>query len=199
MPPANKLIAYDQRNEPRKVVKYYKNKTSKKEGILFHHTAIRRGFSVAAKKVQKLVLGGLPDERARQLCLGERYMATPYHCVLSQINTVYYNLPFDYISWHGNSSNKRYIGLAWDADSRFDTLNVDQAQEAVYNLVAQARLEGHPISKFSVHSAWTRKPHDPGPEFIQKVMIPLAKELNCHIDYGFKTNKGMSISETLNS
>ena len=53
-------------------------------------------------------------------------------------------------------------------------------------LIEIARAEGHPITEFTCHCAWTNKPDDPGAAFIQQVMVPVAGELDIEIDWDFK-------------
>src|SRR5690606_6716061 len=99
----------------------------------------------------------------------------PYHAVVGANSVLYLNLPFEWVTWHGDGSNTDYLGMAWDALSSVESAK-DYAKDLSADLkfvVNLARKEGHPIEFLTVHAAWTRKPTDPGAEFIHHVMVQI--------------------------
>lgn len=109
------------------------------------------------------------------------------------------NLPFEWVPWASNGANTDFLGWAWDANSRKE--GVDDADDLIADVVFTvdlARSEGHPIEEFTIHAAWTRKPDDPGAEFIRKVLEPAAEQTGCRIDYDFRAaSTARSIGQVL--
>lgn len=198
-----------------------KKRSSKKRGICFHHTAVKGGFGT--HKNRRQLYEGKPRDYARwreepsgdisdadyvnAMALAHRYrgdkpseynQGVPYHVLSGNNGVLYLNLPFDWVTWHGNRANQDFLGFGWDALSSKDELPRERLLDQVRYLVALARDEGHPIEEFTVHAAWTNKPRDPGPAFIREVMRPLADELGCTINEDFKhSGKCKSIAEIL--
>lgn len=136
------------------------------------------------------------DDVGRALALASRYRGypsgkynsgLPYHAISGANSVLYLNLPFDLVTWHGNGANTEYLGYAWDANSNKDDLPAEDLMADLHHLVTLARSEGHPIESLTGHCAWTNKPADPGKEFIECVMVPIAKELDLTIDWTFKS------------
>lgn len=123
----------------------------------------------------------------------------PYQAIRCANSVLVLNLPFDWVTWHGNGSNTDFIGFGWDANSRKE--NIEDADDLIADVVFTvelARSEGHPVTEFTCHCCWTNKPTDPGAEFIELVMIPAAEKLGVTIDFDFKANrKYRSIREVL--
>ena len=186
--------------------RYYRG-ARKAKGVCFHHTGVHGGFGTH-RSVRRLYDGDAPDVKAR--ALGHRYRgmprhlnkkgAQPYHAIWNEyVQAMYYVHPFDRMTWHGNGANREFLGFAWDARSGKvgDDFDLSGAQNAVRRLVLDALAEGHPIREFTCHCAWTNKPSDPGAQFIELVIEPLAAELQVEIDWEFKRRGGRSMAEIL--
>lgn len=211
---------FDQRDmRDRPAIKWYDPKkiTSKKIGICFHHTDVYKGFGVHKDTMALYMKAPMEysnfivkppamthDEWARVQSIASRYRGghsskygVPYHAVFGPNDVLYLNLPFEWITWHGNRSNHDYLGFAWDADSRKESVGPRKKNlmASIRLLIRRARLEGHDIQKLTVHSAWANKGGvDPGSEFIHEIMMPLAKEFSLTMDMSFKDNKRGAIS-----
>jgi hypothetical protein len=120
---------------------------------------------------------------------GKYNTGVPYHAVTGPNSVLYLNLPFDWVTWHGNGANSEYLGYGWDGNSKTDEIDTYDVMADLRQLVQLARDEGHPIESFTCHCAWTNKPSDPGKEFIEQIIEPLSKELDMEIDWRFKDKK----------
>ncbi len=192
--------------------KWYRTSRTKKRGLCFHHSAVLGGFGVDRRLVGAYKRGkqsnfelkhvrGLeprPDELARAMALAHRYFGdpprkfnegVPYHAVHGPNSVLYLNLPFDWVTWHGNGANRDFLGVAWDALSTKESPAANDILEDVGHLVELGRGEGHPLTAITCHCAWTNKPRDPGAEFIETVIVPAAKVHGCVIDWDFKSKK----------
>lgn len=193
---------------------------TKKDGLCFHHTAVKGGFGPHRSVISRY-MGEAQDmarfrttnreltkeEWARAIALAHRFRGdppgkynngVPYHALMGANSVLYLNLPFDWVTWHGNGSNNRFLGVGWDANSTKDEVHAEDLIADVRAIVELARQEGHPITEFTCHCAYTNKPRDPGKAFIEQVMVPAAAELGCVIDYDFKVKKGArSIAQVL--
>lgn len=138
------------------------------------------------------------DEWARAMALAHRYRGdpprkynygVPYHAISAANSVLYLNLPFDWVTWHGNGSNIDFLGFAWDASSTREKPKPEDHQADLRYFIELARDDGHPIEELTVHAAWTRKPKDPGKDYIEQVMVPVADELGLVINWDFKANK----------
>jgi hypothetical protein len=146
---------------------------------------------------------------ARALGLAKRYegepkaeynYGVPYHAILGPNSVLYLNLPFDWVTWHGNSLNNDFLGVAWDANSIKQKISEGLAKDLIYDgerIIDFARSEGHDIQYMDCHSSRTRKPNDPGAEFIREVMMPLADKTGCEILMDTHRGGGESIREIL--
>lgn len=144
------------------------------------------------------------DQVARALAIAARYrghpkgafnMGVPYHAITGANSVLYLNLPFDWVTWHGNGANTDFLGYGWDANSMNDKIMDLDCSEDVIVVIELARKDGHPIEELTCHCAWTNKPRDPGKEFIERVVEPVAQKTNCKINWTFKTNGGKSLAE----
>lgn len=147
------------------------------------------------------------EDIARALALACRYRGhpsgpynsgVPYHAVTGPNSVLYLNLPFEWVTWHGNGANTDFLGYGWDAHSMHDLINdMDCSEDLVY-LIDVARKEGHDIEELTCHCAWANKWRDPGKEFIERVMIPVAEKTGCIINMDFKAKaNAKSIREVL--
>ena len=139
-----------------------------------------------------------PDEWARAMALAHRYRGdpqrqynngVPYHVISGGNSVLYLNLPFDWVTWHGNGSNTNFLGYAWDGNSRVETPDVEDQRVDLKHTIDLAREEGHPIGEITVHAAWTNKKDDPGKVYVQEVIEPVADATGCIIQWDFKSNK----------
>lgn len=178
------------------------SRLTKKRGLCFHHTAVHGGFGVRANNIaQAEAHGMLPgarwhqaptkdiasEEVARAIALGQRYGSTPYHAIMGPNSVLYFNLPFDWVTWHGNGANNDYLGVAWDANSlKEGIVNPDDLLADVEAILAQAEADHHDIEELTCHCAWTNKPNDPGAQFINEVIVPLAEAHALEIRWDFK-------------
>lgn len=141
------------------------------------------------------------------LALGDRYAGqygsqsgVSYHGIASLTPAaLFLNLPFDWVSWHGDGANTDFAGFAFDFDTRYDTLDkkardlfIEMLCEFIQDLIG----DDHDVGELTIHGAWANK-MDPGPVICREVLVPVAKETGMHIDYDFKQNGGMSFREML--
>src|SRR5690606_23436381 len=101
-------------------------------------------------------------------------------------SVLYLNLPFEWVTWHGNGANNDFLGYAWDASSAKEEPAAEDLIGDLRYLVRLARSEGHPIEEITAHCCWTNKPSDPGKAFVRDVMGPAAEELGLRIDWDFR-------------
>ncbi len=203
--------------------KWYKHARSQKRGLCFHHSAVLGGFGVDRRLVGAYKRGKAATfqienvrgpkltkaELARAMALAHRYFGdpprrfnsgVPYHAVHAPNSVLYLNLPFSWISWHGNASNRDFLGVAWDALSTKESPPAKDILEDVGHIIEIGRGEGHPLTELTCHCAYTRKPRDPGAEFIETVIMPAAKEHGCVIHLDFKSKKtARSLREVLDA
>lgn len=144
------------------------------------------------------------DQVARALAIAARYrgfpkgafnMGVPYHAITGANSVLYLNLPFEWVTWHGNGANTDFLGYGWDASSMDDLIDDNDCSEDLIMVIELGRKGGHPIEELTCHCAWTNKPRDPGKDFIERVMEPVAQKTNCKINWTFKTNGGKSLAE----
>lgn len=206
---------------------------TKKRGLCVHGTAVAGGFGIHdailklymgleidwGKWLQKPQPGLIPAIElhmlwARAMALSHRYWGNPsgeynsgvpYHAITGANSVLYLNLPFDWVTWHGDGSNNNYLGYAVDFHSLKDVIKAangakyhpEDLQKDLKYVILKAREEGHDIEELTCHCAWTNKPNDPGKAYIELVLIPVAAETGCYINYDFKVERGRSIAEVL--
>jgi hypothetical protein len=204
---------YDQRKKIQgRGRKWYPNRRTMKEGICFHHTAVKGGFGVHKKTKRKYLEMDRHwndwliqpsndishDEWARAMALGCRYRGwpagqynkgVPYHAIMGPNSVLYLNLPFDWVTWHGNGSNKRFLGVGWDANSTKEDFRAEDLIRDAKEIIRIGREEGHPLDHFTAHCAWTNKRYDPGKAFIEQVMVPVSEQMGVTMDWDHKVNK----------
>lgn len=148
---------------------------------------------------------------ARMMAIGDRYRGfkpqkynygVPYQGISAANSCLYYNLPFEWVTFHGNGANTDFLGYAWDGHSKKDTITDGPGKYQASDLLADcerlvddARAEGHSMEEITCHGCWTPKPFDPGKDFILMVLVPLSESRNMKIDWDFKTNGGISMRE----
>jgi hypothetical protein len=147
------------------------------------------------------------DALARMHALGSRYRGRklggaygagqPYHAITGANGVLYLNLPFAWVTWHGNGANSEFIGYAWDGNSTKESAPVDTVIDSIVMLAKIMKSEGHRCDELTVHSAWTNKPHDPGAEFIEDIIIPAAEKIGAVVHTEFSSGKGRPISGIL--
>lgn len=192
--------------------KWYTHSRTKKRGLCFHHSAVLGGFGVDRRLVGAYKRGKHANfeienmrgpkltkaEMARAMALAHRYFGdpprkynegTPYHGIFAPNSVLYLNLPFDWITWHGNGANRDFLGVAWDALSTKESPAAKDILEDVGHIIEIGRGEGHPLTELTAHCCYTRKPFDPGAEFVETVIVPAAKEHGCVIRWDFKSKK----------
>lgn len=174
---------------------------TKKRGLCFHHTAVHGGFGARRRDIEWASAYGIDkvewyapptsdltaDQLARALALGRRYYDVPYHAVMGPNSVLYLNLPFDFVTWHGNGSNNDFLGVAWDANSlKEGVVDPSDLLADAETILEEAAADHHDIVELTCHCAWTNKPSDPGKEFIESVIVPLAERHAFEIRWDFK-------------
>lgn len=191
-------------------------RATKKIGICCHHTAVHRGFGVHDATLQdvRASKGPIPklvewpvdkpdaDVVERALALAARYRGVrgegvPYHAITSANSVLILNLDFHLVSWHGDGANNDYIGWAWDGHSGRESPPVASLCADLRRLISLAREEGHPCDRITTHSVWSRKPSDPGREFVVGVILPVAAEMGCTVDLDEHHGTGRPLREVL--
>lgn len=189
---------------------------TKKQGVCCHHSAVHRGFGVHSATVAEVTAGVVPlpkfvewpldkPDKAvvnRAVALAARYRGVrgegvPYHAITSANSVLTLNLDFELVTWHGDGANNDYLGWAWDGHSGRESPPVDSLRADLRRLIAQARCEGHPCTKITAHSVWSRKPTDPGREFVEEVILPVAAEMGCTVDLDEHHGTGRPLREVL--
>jgi len=206
---------------------------TKKRGVCVHGTAVKGGFGVHKRVLERYTSRDIDWSRwlqepqeglvapvelhmlwARAMALSHRYRGdpagkynsgVPYHAISGANSVLYLNLPFDWVTWHGDGSNNDYLGYALDFHSGKDV--IESANGAKYHpddlvkdlkfVILKAREEGHDIEEITCHCAWTNKPNDPGKAYIEQVLMPVAADTGCYINQDFKVGRGKSIAEVL--
>lgn len=123
----------------------------------------------------------------------------PYHVIRAANSVLVLNLPFDWVTWHGDGMNTWFLGFAWDALSTQDELDEDDMLRDVEATMRLGRDEGHfkDGCEWTMHCAWTNKPRDAGKDFAQ-MLVSNAKRLGATVNVDFKDSPGcMSIREVL--
>lgn len=138
------------------------------------------------------------DQIARLLALADRFRGhpkgkynggVPYQAITGANSVLYLNLPFDWVTWASNGANNDFLAYGWDAHSMHDLIDGKDCSEDMIHVIELARAEGHPIEELTCHCAWTNKPRDPGKDFIEQVMVPVAEATGCVINWDFKAKK----------
>jgi len=135
-------------------------------------------------------------DRYRGYVPGEYNTGVPYHAVRASAGFLVLNLPFEWVTWHGDGANTDFLGFAWDGDSRYEKPEAEDLYEDLKYVLELARSEDHPIEELTGHCAWTRKPDDPGKPVVE-VMAQLASEEGLKIEWDFKVSGGRSLREVL--
>ena len=135
-------------------------------------------------------------DRYRGYMPGEYNTGVPYQAIRAASGFVVLNLPFDWVTWHGDGANTDFLGFAWDGDSRYEEPQAEDLYEDLKYVLELARAEGHPIEELTGHCAWTRKPDDPGKPTVE-AMAQLASEESLTINWDFKVSGGRSLREVL--
>lgn len=167
----------------------------------------RLGKRIGLANCHPVNLNKTPEELAKIQALAARYRGAgqpgkynkgvPYHAIFSREGNLYLNLPFDWVTWHGNGANTDYLGFAWDGRSGVDTYDPIALVNAITALCEKMKAEGHTVEKFTIHSAWTRKPSDPGSYFLQDVIMPAAEIVGAELDRERHNKYGKSIDDLL--
>lgn len=205
------------------------SRLTKKRGICVHHTAVQGGFGPHKDVVKhftsipfdKLDLSRFSNffgdddlekmdqaALARAFALAARYRGDPpkkynmgvsYHALSAANSVLYLNLPFDWVSWHGNGANTHFLGYGWDGLSSKESPPAFDLIEDLSYLIETARSEGHPIEELTAHCCWTNKARDPGAEFIREVMMPVRDKYKLTMDMDFKASVrgAMSLNDVL--
>lgn len=151
------------------------------------------------------------DRYARAMALADRYRGyvpqkynngVPYHVVVGSNSVLYYNLPWEWVTWHGDGANTWFLGMAWDAKSTADTFDPDDVFTDIEKVVSDGIAEGHFAEgvEFTMHCAWTNKPHDAGKTFAEFLVDHAAPKLDATIDLDFKRKpEYLSLREVLAS
>lgn len=223
---------YDQRESlSGRPKKWYTTRRSKKKGICAHHSGVHRGFGVSKRSLSKLSLMHRDQDRAlgyvtkcrgfinhgnheldheallRMIGLAERYQDTAYQAISGPNSVLYWNLPFDYVTWASNGANTDYLAWCWDGHSKKhstgDTLfsPVEQADihRDLCRVVDKARDEGHEIETLTMHSVYTNKPSDASARFLHEILVPVAEAKDLKFDLDYKDQKrdgSVSLGET---
>lgn len=150
----------------------------------------------------------LLDAWCRAMALADRYRGYPsipfnegfpYHVVRGANSVLVLNLPFDWVTWHGDGMNTWFLGFAWDALSSKDELDEDDMLRDIEATMRIGRDEGHFADgcEWTMHCCWTNKPADAGKEFAQ-MLVANASRFNATVNLDFKANEGCrSIREVL--
>jgi len=138
----------------------------------------------------------------RAMALGDRYRGykpqqyntgVPYHVVSGANSVLYLNLPFRWVTWHGNGANNWYLGFAWDANSNDDNLHEEDMEADVRRVIEIGRGEGHFADglEFTMHCAFTNKPTDAGRKFAE-FLVDLADKVGATIRMDYKAKDSYS-------
>jgi hypothetical protein len=183
-----------------------------RDGALHHHSAVHRGFGLsrgqlaAARRAleedfdavvsrwrnadgERIGLAALPSTEIllRVEALSRRYKQTPYAQIFHPgLNVLFLNLKPNVRGWHGGRANRRYYGFCWDENSLYES--VEHADQAILAVRTGRRFAAPHLDRSrrdSGHCAWTNKPHDPGRDWIERVLLPAAEADGVEVDLDF--------------
>jgi hypothetical protein len=194
-----------------------------KRGICLHHSAVRGGFASHASRRKRyaetpLEYGWLVapnvkisrEEYQHYMALKHRWIGDPpgeynngvsYQAISSLSGVLYYNLPFDWVTWASHGANNEFLSMCWDGHSRHDTFDEGTVFRHFETTVNQGLKEGHFRQglEFTVHEAWTNKPC-PGKWLTEFVVDHVAPKLGADVRLDFRgAPKARSIAEILGS
>jgi len=138
------------------------------------------------------------DAWVRAMALADRYRGyvpqdynngVPYQVISGPNSVLYYNLPFDWVTYHGNGANTHYLGYAWDAKSTVDTFNPDDLLRDIKQTIHDGKEEGHFQDglEFTMHCVYTNKPDDVGKVFAE-FLVDIAEECDATIRMDYKAH-----------
>jgi hypothetical protein len=135
---------------------------------------------------------------ARLMALRTRYLGLPYHSIsISSALELLFNHVPSLVTHHGHRMNGYTWGHAFD-DVWDD--NEDVSQERVdHELDVLERVHIHVVERGArpkaceLHSQHSRKPRDPGVQYLERVIVPFARENKLEIRASVHTGSGKPI------
>jgi len=172
---------------------------TKKKGICVHHSGIFTGMRGPRRLDEdwsiidmrgKEVSPELTSLAYRIAGQGPRYQGQSYHGWSSRLGALFFNLPFDWVTYHGDGSNEDYLGYCIDYHSGKEKLwDIEVERAKLEDFIRLATNEGHMTEGLmTIHGAWSRKEIDPGREVIEEVMIPVAAKMGLGLNLDFKAS-----------
>lgn len=192
-----------------------------KRGICLHHSAVRGGFASHASR-RKLYadtplmegwfvqpnIGITREEYQHIMALKHRWYGDPdwqsnqgvsYQTIFTLSGVLYFNLPFDWVTWASDGANTHFLSMCWDGHARHDSFDEGGMMRALEVTVEQGEREGHfrDDLELTIHQAWTNKPC-PGKVIAEWLVDAAAPKLGAKVDLDFKANaRAKSIREVL--
>jgi len=192
-----------------------------KRGVCFHHAAVKGGFGThrSRRKLYEetplgegwLVQPTKPITREQYqhfMALKHRWIGDPpgqynngvaYQVISTLPGVLYFNLPFEWVTWASHGANTGYLSMCFDAHSRYDEYDEHTMFEHVQYTVNEGLKYGHFRQglEFTIHAAWTNKPC-PGRVPTEILVDHIAPKLGADIRWDFKAHdKAQSIREVL--
>ncbi len=135
---------------------------------------------------------------ARLMALRTRYLGLPYHSLsIVVVQELLINHVPRLVTHHGNRMNGYTWGHAFD-DVWSDGEDVSEAR-VDHELAILERLHSHVVDRGArpgaceLHSQHSRKPKDPGTQYLERVIVPFAREHKLEIRASVHTGKGKPI------
>lgn len=136
---------------------------------------------------------------ARLMAVRERYLGLPYHSLsCPRTKELIINHEPETYTHHGNGMNRYTWGHAMDdvwsdgEDVSQDRVELELAH--LERLHKHTRDEGATPKYCETHSQHTRKPHDPGSQYVELVVQPFAREQGLIIRAEAHSGKGRPLS-----
>lgn len=194
-----------------------------KLGVEAHITAVAFGTTKNARKLWKnkiesgelsslvlepyrLGMEGDVERIAERLALHQRFWKVPYHWVGLLNGDILHNNLITRYTHHGDSGNRRLIGVAAEADmpglekdrkKKHHDLSerfIETNRATLRLAVMKARHEGAPICRLYAHRQYSpKRVGDPGEGWWKEIGIPIAKELHLDRMTSFADGKGLEI------
>jgi hypothetical protein len=190
-------------------------------GVCVHQTAVRFGTTERKRAIWRrrieegeldeadLAARGLDrglDACAARLALHERFWRAAYHWVGLLNGDVVHNNPITRYTYHGNGSNRRYLGIAAEGElparesgrrHDHDGLGerfIETNRAVLASAVDDARRQGASIEWVTAHRCWSpRRRGDPGELYWKEVVLPMLDVLELRVDYELAHDGGRPI------
>lgn len=192
-----------------------------KIGLEAHITGCNFGTSKRARKFWRGLIdsgdipedvwklyGQTPKAAAQRMALHARFWKVPYHWVGLRNGDVIHNNDISRYTYHGNGGNGLLVGVSLEGnykgvDPKGRAANsyhgytehiIETGRTTLRLATNHSRDLGAPIEWLYAHRQYSGgRTGDPGEGWWKEIGIPVAKEMDLKINYGFKHSSGKKI------